>query len=64
MSVHPLKMYQHTIFHGATLTGASFPSISEVLTPAVLEWLMLRDSKYGVEAIFNGVTCLMNFMKF
>jgi hypothetical protein len=28
--VHPLKIYQHTKYHGPTLTGASFASISEV----------------------------------
>jgi hypothetical protein len=28
--VHPLKIYQHTKFHGPTLTGASFASTSEV----------------------------------
>jgi hypothetical protein len=41
--VHPLKIYQHTKFHGPTLTGASFASTSGVLTSAILEWLKVRD---------------------
>jgi hypothetical protein len=34
--VHPLKIYQYTKFNGPTLTGASFASISEVWTSAIL----------------------------
>jgi hypothetical protein len=34
--VHPVKIYQYTIFHGPTLTGASFASASEVWTSAIL----------------------------
>jgi hypothetical protein len=41
--VHPLKIYQYTKFHVPTLTGASFASISEVRTSAILEWLKVRD---------------------
>jgi hypothetical protein len=40
---HPLKFYQCTKFHVPTLTGASFASISEVWTSAILEWLKVRD---------------------
>jgi hypothetical protein len=41
--VHPLKIYQYTQCHGPTLNGASFASISEVWTSAILEWLKVRD---------------------
>jgi hypothetical protein len=40
--VHPLKI---TKFHVPTLTDASFASISEVWTSAILEWLKVRDWK-------------------
>jgi hypothetical protein len=43
--VHPLKIDQYTKFHGPTLTGASFASISVVWTSAILERLKLRDQK-------------------
>jgi hypothetical protein len=43
--IHPLKIYSQTKFHDRTLTGASIASTSEVLTPAILEWLKLRDWK-------------------
>jgi hypothetical protein len=43
--VHPLKIYQCTKFHVLTLTGASFASISEVWTSAILQWLKVRDEK-------------------
>jgi hypothetical protein len=41
--VHRLEIYQYTSFHGPTLAGASFASISEVWTSAILEWLKVRD---------------------
>jgi hypothetical protein len=37
--VHPLKLYQHTKFHGPTLTGVSFASTLEVCAPDILVWL-------------------------
>jgi hypothetical protein len=43
--VHPLKVYQYTKYHVPTLTGASFTSISDVWTSAILEWLKVRDWK-------------------
>jgi hypothetical protein len=41
--VHPLKIYQHTKFHGPTLTDATFASTSEVWTRAILKCLKVRD---------------------
>jgi hypothetical protein len=41
--VHPLKIYQYKKFHGPTLTDASFASILEVRTSAILEWLKVRN---------------------
>jgi hypothetical protein len=32
-------------FHGPTLPGVSFASTSEVYTPAIFEWLKLRNQK-------------------
>jgi hypothetical protein len=43
--VHPLNIYQYTKFHVPALNGASFTSISEVWTSAILEWLKVRDWK-------------------
>jgi hypothetical protein len=30
---------------------------------AILEWLKIRDLKYGIDVIFNGTTSLPNFIK-
>jgi hypothetical protein len=43
--VRRLKIYQYTTFHGPTLNGANFASISEVWTSAILERLKVRDYK-------------------
>jgi hypothetical protein len=58
-----LKIYQHTKFHGPTLTGASFASTSEVWTSAILEGWRYGIKKYGVEVTFNGMTSLLNFIQ-
>jgi hypothetical protein len=34
--VHPFKIYQCRTFHDTKLTGASFPSTSEVLASVIL----------------------------
>jgi hypothetical protein len=39
--VHPLKIYNHTKFHGSTFTSKSFASTSEVWMSTILEWLKL-----------------------
>jgi hypothetical protein len=31
---------------------------------AILQWLKLRDYKYGVEVTFSGMTSLVNFADF
>jgi hypothetical protein len=41
--VSPLKIYQHTKFHGPELTGSGFASNSEVWKSAILGRLKLRD---------------------
>jgi hypothetical protein len=42
---HPLKIYKNTKCHGPTFTDAGFTSTSEARTPAILEWLQLRNYK-------------------
>jgi hypothetical protein len=39
--VHSLKNYQHTKFHGPTLSGASLVPTSEVWTPDILQSLKM-----------------------
>jgi hypothetical protein len=41
---HPLKIYQHTKFHGPTLTGSNFAFTSEFLKSAIFNVCV-----YGIE---------------
>jgi hypothetical protein len=59
--IHPLKNYQHTEFHGPTLSGASFAFTSS--TSAIFNgrsyWIIIN----GVEVTFNGMTFLLTLLK-
>jgi hypothetical protein len=58
---YPLEIYQHTTFHGFTLTGACFASFSEDRTSAILECLNVRN--YGIGVTFSVITSVLNFIK-
>jgi hypothetical protein len=61
--VRPLKIYQHTKFHGPTLTGEIFASTSDVWTSTILECLKLDIRNSGVVVTFNVMTSLLNLIK-
>jgi hypothetical protein len=61
--VHPLKIYQHTKFHGPTLTDASFHPPQKFESPSFWNAWRYGIKMHGVEVIFNDMISVLNFIK-